>query len=161
MFRDGMHAARHLPSSEHQRGDDVETSFHRDDSPSWTPQDLKHFEQRLLSERKRAIAQIAQFDDDLRISQEANDGEVSSWRFHMADEGTDTFEREQSFLLASREGQLVWHIDQALRRLYATPTRFGRCAECDKPIGFERLDAIPYATRCVDCKQTWEGGRAD
>lgn len=139
----------------------METSQYRDETPSWTPRDLKHFENRLLSERKRAIAQLAQFDDELRVSPDAADGEVASWRFHMADEGSDTFEREQNFLLASREGQLVWHIDQALRRLYGSPQRFGVCDECNQLIGFERLDAIPYATRCVNCKQTWEGGRAD
>jgi RNA polymerase-binding protein DksA len=139
----------------------VETSQHRDETPTWSQRDLKHFEQRLLSERKRAMAQMAQFDDQLRISQDDTDGEVANWRFHMADEGSDTFEREQNFLLASREGQLVWHIDQALRRLYASPERFGQCESCSAKIGFERLDAIPYATHCVNCKQEWEGGRAD
>lgn len=137
------------------------SSEHHGERTSWTQRDLEHFEKRLLAERKRAVAQVAQFDDDLRASQEESDGEIASWRFHMADEGTDTFEREQSFLLASREGQLVWHIDQALRRLYGTPERFGRCEECQSLIGFERLEAIPYATRCVNCKQEWEGGRAD
>ena len=139
----------------------METSQHRDETPSWTARDIQHFEHRLLAERKRAIAQMAQFDDELRVSPDDSDGEIASWRFHMADEGSDTFEREQNFLLASREGQLVWHIDQALRRLYGSPEAFGRCDECRQPIGFERLDAIPYTTRCVNCKQTWEGGRAD
>ncbi|HXT14997.1 MAG TPA: TraR/DksA C4-type zinc finger protein [Gemmatimonadaceae bacterium] len=139
----------------------METTQHHDDNASWGKRDLEHFEQRLLAERKRAVAQVAQFDDDLRLSPDDTDGEITSWRFHMADEGSDTFEREQNFLLASREGQLVWHIDQALRRIYASPERYGRCDECRSKIGFERLDAIPYATHCVHCKQTWEGGRAD
>lgn len=121
--------------------------------------DLKHFERRLLDERKRAIAQIAEFDETL--SQEASDGEVSTWRFHMADEGTDTFDQEQNFLLASREGSLVRLIDEGLRRLYRSPETYGQCDECGKAIGFDRLDAIPYAVRCVNCKQAWEGPRAD
>jgi len=128
----------------------------------WNARDLEHFEKRLLEERKRAVAQMQQFGEDLRTSQEDSDGEVTSWRFHMADEGTDTFEREQSFLLASREGRLLWHIDEALRRLYKSPDRYGRCDECSKPIAYERLDALPYAKNCVACKSTWEGGgRAD
>ena len=68
---------------------------------------------------------------------------------------------QQSFLLASREGRLLWHVDQALRRLYRTPEKFGRCDECGTRIAYERLDAIPYAVTCVTCKHTWEGGRAD
>jgi len=129
---------------------------------AWNAPDLAHFEKRLLDERKRVVAQMQQFGEDLRTNQGDADGEVASWRFHMADEGTDTFEREQSFLLASREGRLLWHIDDALRRLYKAPDRYGTCDECGSEIAYERLDALPYAKNCVSCKSTWEGGgRAD
>lgn len=128
---------------------------------AWNKRQLEHFEKRLQDERKRAVAQLEQFGQDLRVSQEDSDGEVASWRFHMADEGTDTYEREQAFLLASREGRLLWHIDEALRRMYKTPDRYGRCDECGNTIAYERLDALPYAKNCVSCKQDWEGGRAD
>ena len=131
------------------------------DRPAFGKRDIDHFEKRLLDERKRAVAQMQQFGQDLRTSQEEADGENTSWRFHMADEGTDTYEREQTFLLASREGRLLWHIDEALRKLYKSPEKFGRCEECGARISYERLDALPYAKNCVSCKQDWEGGRAD
>jgi RNA polymerase-binding transcription factor DksA len=134
---------------------------HREERSGWGAPELEHFERRLLEERNRAVAQVQQFGDAHRLSQDEADGEVSSWRFHMADEGTDTFEREQSFLLASREGRLLWNIDEALRRLYRSPETYGRCSECGNRIGYERLDAIPYAITCVRCKTEWEGGRAD
>jgi RNA polymerase-binding transcription factor DksA len=133
------------PSTEQDAGDD-----------RWTDAEMAHFEKRLMDERKRAVAQVAEFDDTLGVSEEEATGELSTWRFHMADVGTETFEREQNFLLASREGQLLWHIDQALRRLYANPASFGKCSECGKKIAYERLDAIPYVPRCVSCKQDWE-----
>lgn len=139
----------------------METQQHGDGQSSWGKRELEHFEQRLLDERKVAVAQVQQFGDVHRTSLDDAEGEVSSWRFHMADEGTDTFEREQSFLLASREGRLLWNIDDALRRLYKTPDSYGRCSECGTRIGYERLDAIPYAITCVSCKKEWEGGRAD
>jgi RNA polymerase-binding transcription factor DksA len=128
------------------------------DNDAWTADELRHFEKRLLDERKRAVAQVAQFDDTLGQSQEESTGELTLWRFHMADVGTETYEREQSFLLASREGRLLWHIDEGLRRLYRSPEKFGRCDECGRKIAFERLDAIPYVPRCVHCKQDWESG---
>jgi len=120
--------------------------------PAWTKAQLDRFEQRLLDERKTAVEQMAQFDETMGKSQEAQDGELTSWRFHMADEGTDTYEREQTFLLASREGELLWQIDQALRRLYKAPETYGRCDDCGRQIAEERLDAIPYVATCVDCK---------
>src|SRR5215207_10387506 len=92
--------------------------------PAWGERDLKHFEERLLDERTRALAQMGQFQDQMGTSQNEAAGEMTSWRFHMADVGSESFEREQTFLLASREGRLLWHIDEALRRLYQTPETF-------------------------------------
>src|SRR5688500_15973993 len=109
---------------------------------AWDRAKLDHFEQRLLAERKDAVEQMARFDETFR---EGLDEQTTGWRFHMADEGTDTMEQEQTYLMASREGQLLWHIDQGLRRLYKSPATFGRCDECGTTIAFERLDAIPYA----------------
>ena len=127
---------------------------------AWSTPELQHFEQRLVDERNRALAQMGEFDAELGVSLEAATGELSTWRFHMADIGSESYEREQSSLLASREGQLLWHIDQALRRLYKSPETFGVCEQCGTRITFERLDTIPYVPRCVDCKQDWESGRA-
>src|SRR5687768_13803338 len=127
----------------------MEKQEQRQQKPVFGARELKHFEKRLLEERKLALAQMARFDEQLGTSQTDADGELTSWPFHMADEGTDAFEREQTFLLASREGRLLWAIDEALRRLYRSPETFGRCDNCGKPIPYERLDAIPYTTRCL------------
>jgi DnaK suppressor protein len=35
---------------------------------------------------------------------------------------------------------------------------FGTCGRCGKPIAEERLEAIPYANRCIDCKRLEERG---
>jgi DnaK suppressor protein len=32
----------------------------------------------------------------------------------------------------------------------------GRCEDCGRPIGAERLAALPSSTRCVSCQSTWE-----
>ncbi len=161
-FHDRIVMGRHAPCP--KAGDRTHETMPTDEqgtrASGWGPEELKHFERRLIDERKRALAQVAQFDDDLGGSEEAASGDLTTWRFHMADVGTETFEREQNFLLASREGRLLWHIDEALRRLYRSPGTFGTCNECGRRISYERLDAIPYVPRCVNCKQDWEGGVA-
>jgi DnaK suppressor protein len=139
----------------------METNERGEPGRTSSPTQVQYFERRLLDERERAVVQLRAFDAQLGTSQEAADGELTNYPFHMADDGTDTYEREQSSILATREGRLLWQIDQALRRLYRSPDTFGRCDECGNEIGYERLDAIPYVVRCVDCKQDWEGGRAD
>jgi DnaK suppressor protein len=128
-----------------------------DEKSAWGKRELDHFEQRLVEERRRALAEMGRLNDTIGASEDAQSGELTTWRFHMADVGTETFEREQNNLMASREGQLLWHINEGLRRLYGSPESFGRCEECGERIAYERLDAIPYVTRCVACKQDWEG----
>jgi RNA polymerase-binding transcription factor DksA len=68
-------------------------------------------------------------------------------------------EREKAFLFASQEGRFLWHLDQALRRLYRSPEKFGLCHECGGLIAFERLDALPHARYCINCKQKEEDGK--
>ncbi|HEX6939754.1 MAG TPA: TraR/DksA family transcriptional regulator [Longimicrobiales bacterium] len=115
-----------------------------------------HLEKRLLRERERALRALAQFDERSKVSQQEEDGDLTTYPLHLADEGTDTMEQEKEFLLASKEGRMVYWIDDALRTLYKEPERFGRCAECDRPIAFERLDIVPWARLCVDCQRAEE-----
>ncbi len=42
---------------------------------------------------------------------QASDGDLSSYSFHMADQGTDAMEREKQFLFASQEGRYLWHVN--------------------------------------------------
>ena len=119
---------------------------------------LNHFEKRLGDERRRALKELGRADETFGGAQ-ADDGDLSTYSFHMADQGTDAMEREKAFLCASKEGRFLWHIEEALRRLYRHPKTFGKCMTCEKDIAFERLDALPHARYCFDCKQQEEDGK--
>ena len=120
---------------------------------------LQHFEKRLLEERRRVLKELGRADEAFGATPQSADGDLSSYSFHMADQGTDAMEREKAFLFASQEGRFLWHIDQALRRLYRSPETFGMCHECGNLIAFERLDALPHARFCIDCKQKEEDAK--
>jgi RNA polymerase-binding transcription factor DksA len=107
----------------------------------------EHFEQRLLQERERAIKALRQLDND-----DDEDGDLTTYPFHLADEGTDTMEQEQEFLLRSVEGRRLYDIDDALRTLYKEPDRFGQCMNCEQEIVFERLDFVPWTKLCLECQ---------
>ena len=113
---------------------------------------LNHLEKRLLEERARVMKELGVYDKSFSGTLQSADGDLSSYSFHMADQGTDAMEREKEFLFASKEGRYLWHVNEALRRLYRSPETFGRCHECGEPIGFERLDALPHARLCIKCK---------
>src|SRR5437762_1655797 len=118
-----------------------------------TKKQRDHLEQRLLRERERALRVLQQFDDRTRVDGLQNDGDLTTYPLHLADEGTDTMEQEKEFLLATKEGQLVYAIDEALRTLYREPERYGKCTDCNKEIAFERLDIVPWAQMCVECQR--------
>ncbi len=113
---------------------------------------IKHLEKRLLDERARVMKELGYYDDAFNTTQQNSDGNLSSYSFHMADQGTDTMEREKQFLFASQEGRYLWHVNQALRRIYSAPDQFGKCHTCGQDISFERLDALPHARLCISCK---------
>ena len=119
-----------------------------------------HLEKRLLKERSRVLKELGHYDESFSNTLQGADGNLSAYSFHMADQGTDAMEREKQFLFASKEGRLLYHIDEALRRLYRSPEQFGVCEECGENISFERLDALPHARLCIGCKQREETGAA-
>jgi RNA polymerase-binding transcription factor DksA len=124
-----------------------------------TKKQLAYFEKRLLEERARALKEIGHYDESFNSTLQASDGDLSSYSFHMADQGTDAMEREKAFLMASKEGRFLWHLNEALRRLYKTPEKFGKCESCGEDVGYDRLDALPHARLCISCKEKEEDGK--
>ena len=113
---------------------------------------LAHLEKRLLEERARVVKELGHYDESFSSTLQAADGNLSTYSFHMADQGTDAMEREKQFLFASQEGRYLWHVNEALRRLYGSPKTFGQCQECGESIDLDRLDALPHARLCIKCK---------
>ncbi len=124
-----------------------------------TKKQLEHLRSRLHEERARVMKELGYYDESFNTTLQGSDGDLSSYSFHMADQGTDTMEREKQFLFASQEGRYLWHVNQALRRLYADPDTFGKCHQCGADIGFDRLDALPHARLCISCKEKEEDAK--
>jgi DnaK suppressor protein len=125
-----------------------------------TKSQREHLETRLQKERERALKALRQLEDSARAGV-ADDGELSTYPLHLADEGTDAIEQEKGLLLLSQEGRRLAEIDDALRKVYRTPERFGRCEVCDDEIQFERLDIVPWAKLCRTCQERAEVGAAE
>lgn len=78
----------------------------------------------------------------------------STYSLHMADHGTDAMEREKSLLLAQRGGDYLDYLGEALQRV--ENGTFGVCRVCGGEIGRARLEAVPTATQCIECKSKRE-----
>ncbi len=68
----------------------------------------------------------------------------------LADIGSDNFIREMEIGLMSEEGRQIQEIQAAIQRL--KNGTYGICSECDKKIKAGRLEALPHAQLCIDCK---------
>lgn len=106
-------------------------------------------EHRLLSEREQVLDAIEHHDDRVQDLRDRA-GELSLYRLHPADVGTESQDKEQDFLLTSVEGRRLYAIDEALSRLYKSPETFGVCDVCGRDIGVERLEIIPETRLCAD-----------
>jgi DnaK suppressor protein len=116
---------------------------------------LEHYKQIIMQKRTDLTRQLEQLKaSGLNTSVRDSSGDHSTYSFHMADQGTDTMDREQQYLFASREQNYLYHLDLALERIEKGD--FGNCVKCGKEIDAERLEAVPHVRLCLDCKEKEE-----
>lgn len=122
--------------------------------------ELKHFEERLIEERLRLLKELGYFEDKIfSNSQRDAAGDLSAYSVHMADQASDAQEREKAYHMASSEGRLLYHIDEALQRI--KEGTYGACLTCGKKIQKTRLEVVPHARLCIECKKLEENGSVD
>jgi RNA polymerase-binding protein DksA len=110
--------------------------------------DTNHFRDVLLAERKRIVAALENLKNENPGTVEEETGEETSDQ-HLADTATAMHDRELDYGLTENEEDLLTAIDAALRRI--EDGTYGICSNCGKPIGEERLEALPWTDLCIDC----------
>lgn len=115
------------------------------------PKELEYFEKLITERRDEIILTHQPAEDKLRSeTQKDSSGDLSAYSVHMPDQGSDAMEREMGFHLAGREDKYLKHLNQALERI--KNGTFGICRTCGNKIGRARLEAVPNATQCIECK---------
>lgn len=74
----------------------------------------------------------------------------------LADKAESSYTKEFLLSLSDSERAQLKKIDEALKRL--GNDEFGSCRECGKTIGQKRLNAIPWASLCIECQEKEEQG---
>jgi RNA polymerase-binding transcription factor DksA len=120
--------------------------------------DLAIHRDNLLRLRDRIVDEIKFLaNDSLNRSQKESSGDLSSHSFHMADQGTDNFDREFAANLLSSEQDVLYEIDEALRRIDLGT--YGICEMSGVPIEKERLKFLPFARYSVAVQSEMERGK--
>ena len=115
----------------------------------------EQFRTLLLEERRRVSNALHHLHEQNSNSIE-DETEEETYDNHLADSATATLNREIDYTLEENSEHVLAAIEEALRRI--DEGSFGTCARCGKAIAEERLEAIPYAIRCIDCKRLEERG---
>ncbi len=110
---------------------------------------VEHFRNLLLEERGRIVEAIENLHDENAVPMAAEVPESG-----IADTGTVTLDRELDFSLEENAVRVLHEIDAALGRI--DDGTYGTCTRCGTTISEERLEAMPYATLCIDCKRREE-----
>lgn len=117
--------------------------------------EFAQYKKLLLSLRERLVGNVDSMQGEaLKRSRQDASGDLSNVPIHMADVGTDNYERELMIELIQSGEESVRNIDSALERIEEGV--FGICEMCNKKIGRERLKAVPYAKLCIDCQREEE-----
>ena len=115
--------------------------------------DLDHFRRELETERRRLLAARESVNHVGSLIEETGDLSIGSGD-HIADSATETFQRELDEGLEENADHLLVEVESALGRI--DEGTYGICTVCGKAIDEERLEAVPYATLCIDDKRAQE-----
>ena len=118
-------------------------------------EEVAQFKKLLLSLRERLVGKVDVMQGEtLKKSRQDASGDLSNVPIHMADVGTDNYERDIMIELIQNGEEGVRNIDTALEKI--EEGAFGVCELCTKKINKERLKAVPYAKLCIDCQREEE-----
>ena len=113
--------------------------------------ELNKYRALLVKEREKIGGGINHITQDaLKTSQREASGDLSGYSFHMADVASDNYEVEFSLGRASDEQDILYTIDEALKRV--KDGSYGSCTQCGKQIPKKRLNALPHTELCIACQ---------
>lgn len=112
---------------------------------------LADFQKRLLAEREMVTKKLAVLNEGLMQPMGDSIGELSMYDNHPADIGDELYEREKDLSFRNIAQDQLTNVDRALAKI--EDQTYGLCDNCGSEISYERLDALPVASLCIQCKK--------
>ena len=108
---------------------------------------FKQLRSRLESERQRLLVELEQIQANVRPAEERREGSPFGKR---EEEATESFELEKRLALEKQVRDHLAEVEHALRKF--EEGTYGSCDNCSQPIEPARLEALPQASLCMNCK---------
>ena len=123
-------------------------------SKKYSKSKLAKFKKSIETKLNEVAHELDDIKDNLDTNTRGTAGlsQDSVYGVHMADAGTDSYEREKGFHFMNRETDYYKFLIKALERI--NDGSFGVCNICEELIPEERMMEVPNATKCVQCKES-------
>ena len=108
---------------------------------------LKKQREQLDVEHKRLADELAKLQENKSTAEERREGSPFGKR---EEEATETLELEKRLAMENRIRQEMAAVEHALEKI--EKGTYGLCDNCGKKIDPERLEALPQASLCLNCK---------
>lgn len=110
---------------------------------------INRFKKRLEEEKERLEELIEEYERELEIARLTESSSDRSPDPGNAEASSMKLEYAKELSIEQNTLDLLRKVEHALDRIEAG--KYGNCESCGNPIPVERLDALPYATLCVEC----------
>jgi len=122
------------------------------------PQKYRKYYKALVTLRTEVLQDLeAHTQETLKRSSKDDSGDLSGYGQHMADAGTDSFERDFALSMVSNEQEALYEIEEAIKRIHRG--EYGHCEITGEPIDKERLMAVPFTRYSVEGQRELERNR--
>ncbi|OHD12432.1 MAG: hypothetical protein A2086_08620 [Spirochaetes bacterium GWD1_27_9] len=118
-----------------------------------TDDQIQYYKELLLKEREELLKELVENNDSVRSMLDNDSHNVND----SVDEASNTVMQNILNIMSTKNQQSLLAIESALRRI--KEKSFGKCISCGNEITKNRLDAIPWATKCIECKNKDEKRR--
>lgn len=92
--------------------------------------------------------------ETLKKSRKEDSGDIAGYSQHMADQGTDTFDRDFALSVVTNEQEALTEIKEAIRRIF--DGTYGVCEITGESINKERLMAVPFTKHSIEGQKQLE-----
>ena len=110
---------------------------------------MKIFRERLLQKKQEILVA---YNKNKSYGKEADEEGAQD----IADKASNSYTKEFLFSLSNTERDMLQLVDEALVRLDGRS--FGVCVVCEDEMDQKRLEAVPWAKRCISCQEKQEQG---
>ena len=119
------------------------------------PEKYRRYYKLLIDLRSHVMESLGQHSEEtLKRSAKEDAGDLSGYGQHMADAGTDTFDRDFALSLVSSEQEALSEVEAAIKRVHAGT--YGICELTGKPISRDRLLAVPFTRYSAEAQKELE-----